>query len=397
MKILSVAKKALLAFTGEGFEADVEKRKGLYVCRPVLNGDQWFKWATKFGIPNPVPANEMHVSQLYSVVDVKVKPESDVISIFTGRAVFVALGAQDECLCLKLPAWQLQDRNWELTMAGAVETWPTYKPHLTFSYDAKGFEISDEALRAMPETVILGGEIHAALGEKVNLEAAANDDAEQNGADVVIVTEIYRSAAKKILESEEAKSLDVLQEASLRDIVKRKKVDHYSADVLKKLKPDLPSESAVRKAVERDVVMTVRPFEGEIAKRLGEDSSTLGTEEERHLIWGIASVATVKGQGVKDLDGDEFTPRAIEDFTIDLMKNQRAGKFEHEGEACNHIVQALFLSEDLQKALGFDLGYEPLVICTEVPDPAAWAEVKKGDWMFSIAGRFIYYEDQADA
>lgn len=397
MKILSKAATVLKRITGEEFEDDVAKRKGLYVCRPVLNAEQWAKWATKFGIPNPVPATEMHVSVLYSAVDVKMRPDVDAITVHTGRAVLVALGAEDECLCLKLPAWQLQDRNWEFVMGGAMETWPVYKPHLTLSYDAKDFEISDDALRAMPQSVILGGEIYAALGEKVNLEAAANDDAESNKADVVIVTEIYRSAAKQILESDAAKTLDVLEEASLRDIVKRNKVDAYSADVLKKLKPEVDQMKLVRKAVEKDVAFTVKPFEGEIAKRIGVERSTMKSEDERQLVWGIASITTMDGMPVTDLDGDQFTTRAMEDFTIDLIKNQRAGKFEHEGEACNHIVQALVLSEDLQKALGFDLGYEPLVVCTEVPDPAAWAEVKEGDWMMSIAGRFIYFEDQADA
>ena len=84
--------KKINALTGEGFEVDVEKRKGLYVARPVLNGDSWVKWAEKFGVPNPVPAGEIHVSILNSVVDVKIPPLTEPVSIETSNAAFVALG-----------------------------------------------------------------------------------------------------------------------------------------------------------------------------------------------------------------------------------------------------------------------------------------------------------------
>lgn len=387
--------KAVERMTGESF-ADVDKRKGLYVARPVLNGESWEKWATKFGIPNPVPAAEMHISILYSSIDVKKPPITEPVALDATTGAFVALGAENQCLCLSVRAWHLSDRNWDFVRDGAIEEWPYYRPHMTLSYDAKDFEISDEAMKAMPKQIILGGEVYAGLGEKADLAQAANDDAEGMKPEVVVVTEVYRSAAKKLLD-DAGGEMGLYDESALRDIAKRDKVGTSSVDVLKTLNPKVEEMKMVRKAVERDVVMTVRPFEGEIAKKIGDNTSTLGTEDERQLIWGIASVTTMKGELVFDHDDDQFTTRAMEDFTIDLMKNQRAGKFEHEGEACNHIVQALVLSEDLQKALGFDLGYEPLVICTEVPDPAAWAEVKKGDWMFSIAGRFIYYEDQADA
>lgn len=375
---------------------DVTKRKGLYVARPVLNGDAWEKWAKANNIPNPVPAGEMHVTVLYSATDVKKPKHEDVISIGTSRAAFAMMGPTDQVLAVLIPAWQLQDRNWEFTMAGAVETWPTYKPHMTISYDATGFEISDEAMSSMPPSVILGAEVYGALNEKVNFEMAAEADAgDVSGDMVIVVNEIYCSAAKSLLEA--GGELSLLDEMALRDVATRKSVYASHLEVVKSLKPDLPTEAVanVRKMVEKDIVITMKPFEGDIAKHM---DGGVSTDDDRHLVWGIANVATIGGVPVEDLDEDTFTVRALEEFTIDLMKNQRAGKFEHEGEVVNTVVQALVLSEDLQKALGFDLGYEPLIICTEVPDPAAWAEVKKGKWMHSIAGVFTYFEDdQANA
>lgn len=148
------------------------------------------------------------------------------------------------------------------------------------------------------------------------------------------------------------------------------------------------------KRVEKEITLTVNAQTTEVAKAI-EGKDVFKSDAERRVAYGWASVATIGGEPVEDLQKDTITVDALLDFTHQIMKGQRAGKFEHEGDACNQIVEAIVLSDDLQKALGIDLGMEGLLIGVHVPEDANWNTVKDGDWMFSIAGT-MFVEEAAD-
>lgn len=408
MKMISRLAKAI---TGN---AEVEKRKGgVHVSRPVLNGQQWHDWAVKWGVPDPLAADDLHVTILYSKVDVKMIPDKTVRSIYIGpgygdAACFAQFGPNADVLVVCFSDWDLWNRHWNFLANGGESTWPTYRPHMSISKATKDFELSDEALADAPLYINLGGEVYADLKEPEPDDQVTDGAEEQEDGDDVLIIIIEKAAkaaqalVTKSLAEPGSLQLSAMDIYALDDIAKSRPIQkgvlrriakaEWAPGAIKEL--DGAQVERVQKSV--DVVINMGgALSGPVQKATGRESSVFKTEEDRHLIWSIASVSTVKGELFHDGE-DTISTRALEEFTIDLMKNSRAGKFDHEGEACNHIVQALVLSEELQKALGIDLGMECLVTCTEV-HPDRWAEVKDGTWCQSIAGTFYYYEDEAVA
>lgn len=394
----------------------VEKRAGLYVYRPVLNGQEWHDWATKHGVPNPLAADDFHVTVLYSTKDVKMAADPKPMVISTGGdgmyccfpGSFCMLGPKDDVFTFCFDAYTLQDRNWAFLRNGGESKWPTYRPHMTIGKDASDFEISDEAMADAPLYIILGGEEFAAL--KVDDQAEdseANPEGETDDVDVVIIIDVVAKAAEKALES--AGALTPFDRSALRDMSTRKVIskpvakrlaeadwapDEFKALVEKVAEPapvnfEIPGET--RKS--KELVLPVGDLPEQVAKMLG-TRRVAKTEDEERMMVGIASVSTVKGELVVDHHGDTITTQTLIEFTRDIIRNGRAGKFDHQGEACNEIVQAFVLSDDIQKSLGIDLGFEPMLIEMHVPGDKEWSLVKSGDWMFSIAGTLYYVDDE---
>lgn len=409
MKLLDMGKRAL------GLE--IAKRAGVFVYRPVLNADAWEAWAKAFGVPNPVPAAEMHCTIIASTVDVKMKPATQPIVMSTSCSAFALFGPDEDTLVVTFDDWQLCERNWAYRDNGAVTTWPTYRGHVSVGKDAAGFDLSDEALAAAPDYFILGGELSRPFAPGASLEAddadpdgdAANDD----DAALIVVIEIAASAAAKALEADgpslterqdlytlatrKAVTLGVAKRlaaaewapAEIKDLVKAPKKkkpvvfgDTAGAD-------DMPATT--KKSVAREMTMTVGPMPANIAKGV-KAADLFKTDDELQIVYGWASVSTINGVEVEDLQGDTITVKAQREWFHDLVRGQRAGTFEHEGDFCNEVVEGLVLDHALQKSLGIDLGMEGLIVGTYVPDPANWAKVKTGDWMYSIAGTVLVEE-----
>lgn len=376
--------------------AEVSKRNGVYVSRPVLNGAEWEAWAQKWKVPNPLAAADIHVTVMYSSVDVKMKPDICPLVIPVRDAVFAMFGPDEDSFVVAFYDWCLSDRHWAYQSQGAVSSWPTYRPHMTLG-GVKGFEIDDAALADAPEYIILGGEVAGPVKEK-----APADDQDPEGVEVdegddglIVVVEIAMAAAKKALE---ATDLSPIDRTALYDISKGRKV---TAGVAKRLagpaaevsKALLTAEVAkvAGKRVERDIELKITPLGAEAMKKAGV-VEVLKTEDERQLIYAISNVYSIGGVTVEDSQGDGFTTTAMEEFIAEVLKKEASGTFEHEGELCNTVVQGIVMSDELQKALGIDLGFEALITATHFPDPANWAEAKKGRWEQSIRGRFWYEE-----
>lgn len=410
VKILETANKALRRLRTLGV-ADIEKRDGLYVSRKLdpQNAAKWAAWAKTYGIPNPLSADDLHVTILYSSVDVKTPMAElpivvDTQSVYGGCGAFAFFGPDEDCLVFAFRCYELQDRHWQLISLGADSTWPDYRPHLTLSTDAAGFELSDEALQNVPRYIVLGPEVNDAPKQKESdLEAQdGSDEAEAaDDGDIIVVVIECSDAAKALLESR-SDSLDPIDAAALYGVSKGRS----SRGVAKRLAKKYPEVAelakaarkveAVRKRVEQDMVVRVQAIPEEVAKRIG-SCTVQKNNDEQQILYGIASVSTLNGELVEDLHGDRITTQALVEFNRDILKNARAGKFEHDGEVRTEVVEGLVLVDDLQKALGIDLGFEPYLVGIHVPDPKDWAEVKKGDWELSIAGRLWYYQDEAGA
>lgn len=380
--------------------AELAKRSGVVVSRPVLNGAEWEAWAKASGVPSPLAAADLHVTIIYSSVDVKMVPSDGYLVIPVDRAVFAMFGPDEDNFVVAFQDWRLSDRHWTYLENGAVSTWPTFRPHMTLSNAAKGFEVPDAALRDAPEYIVLGPEVAGPVKGDTPVDDQNPEGADQEGEAVILVIEIAMSAAAKELARTDLNPVDA---TALYDISKGRKVSAGVAKRLASVAPDVvaalggtkgtlaTSPQETRKRAEHDITLRLGAKGAEILKSAGIDEM-VGSDEEQRLIYHIANVYTVKGKTVLDADDEGFTTPAMEEFIAQVLKKDDSSTFEHEGVSRATVVQGFVMSDEVQKALGIDLGFECLLAATQYPDQGSWAEAKKsGEW--SIAGRFWYYED----
>ncbi len=236
-----------------GKEAETEKaRTGTFVSRPVLNGAEWAEWAKSAGIPSPLAPDAMHVTVIYSSTPVQMIPDDCPIVIDAKTGAFALMGPNEDAFALAFFSWQLNDRNWAYQGNGAVPTWPTYRPHLTLSNDAAGFELDDATLADAPEYIILGAEVSAPLTD------GADDDEDPEGVDgdedgdydddanpLVIIVSVEQS--EKLLERE----LNPIDATAVYQIAQGRPV---TTNVLKRLGEQLECDvaKAAKKATKGD-------------------------------------------------------------------------------------------------------------------------------------------------
>jgi len=370
---------------------EVAKRNGLYASRPVVNAQAWYDWAVKYGVPNPIAAADMHVTVVHSTKDVKIRPRDDYMIVDSERALFAMFGRDEDAFVVAFWNWRLQDRHWDFIAAGAVTSWPSYRPHLSISYDAADFEISDEAMANAPEQIVLGPEVYDEI-RGATPASEANPEG-LDGEDELLMMEVedaIKSAAQQELDKLGETGNPVYRTA-LYDIAKRDSLpagvfSHLLADdsqfeILKTAVLGEASEPADQSDDRRIVMVTKSAEENPAAMEIAAAS------EDEQMIVAIASVSTVDGELIKDLHGDEMTTQALIEFSRDLMKGYRAGQIDHDGNNRLEVVQSLVLSNDIQQALGINLGYEAYLVEFHVPEKADWEMVKSGKWGASIRGR----------
>jgi hypothetical protein len=415
MKLLTAAKNALLTAVRDAAPqvVDIEKRSGLYVSRSVLNGKEWHDWAVKYGVPDPLAADDLHVTVLYSSKDVKLIPDKTVRTIYVGPggyepACFVKLGPKDQSLAVCFWDYALWDRHHAFIRSGAVHSWPDYRPHMTLSNAAGDFEISDEALAAAPLQINLGPEVYDETNaNKRQADADVEGVDDPDGATLIVIIDIAASAAQQVIDKSLAEpgSMDInpVDRAALADVAAghsiRKSVAtriagaDWAPEAIKGLAKAESAPKVIeidgRKFVERELRMTVQPLAEDIRKQLPFEVDAFKMDEEERLAWGWASVSTVKGKYVTDFEGQEITTKAQRQWLHSLMKGQRAGKMDHEGADVGEVVEGIVLDADVQKALGIDLGLEGVLCCTHYTCEKTWNMVKTGKWMHSIAGRVL--------
>lgn len=414
MKILTdIAKQARHLIVGD----DIQKRAGVYVYRPVLNGQEWHDWAVKYGVPSPLAADDFHVTVIYSQVDVKMIPDKTVRSIYIGpgygdAGCFAQLGPKGESLVVCFSDWDLYNRHWNFQSNGAVTTWPTYRPHMTITNETGDFELSDEALANAPIYINLGGEVFRGLEKPQPSDQVADgaEDPDDDDQDLVVVIAIAASAAQQLREKALADSsirLNPMDRYALDDVAEGRKVTKgvlrriaatnwapaeikkFAAEAAGAVEPPVVVAKDGKKYVERELTMTVGEIPEAVRKALPAGFDVFKFKEEEKLAWGWASVATVGGVDVEDLQGDTITTKAQREWLHSMFRGKRAGLMEHDGEAVAELVEGIVFDADVQKALGIDLGMEGIFTCTHYTCEKTWALVKSGKWMHSIAGRVL--------
>lgn len=136
--------------------------------------------------------------------------------------------------------------------------------------------------------------------------------------------------------------------------------------------------SAILQAVIKD---------GKMADTVTKASDILKVDRARRIVWGWASVSTLKGELVVDRQGDRIAPAEMEKMADAFMRSTRAAKAMHEGEDVGEVIHSLPLTKDLAEALGIDTDREGWITGTYVADDGEWAKVLRGEYAgFSIGG-----------
>ena len=109
--------------------------------------------------------------------------------------------------------------------------------------------------------------------------------------------------------------------------------------------------------------------------------------DEERMIWGWASVITQGGKPVVDRQDDIIELPDLKEGVYDFMKSSRRGDEGHRIKGIGTVVESLIFSEDIQKALGIDLGLEGWFVGVHVEKESTWTKVKSGELRsFSMGG-----------
>ena len=113
----------------------------LYVHRPLLNADVLIKWAKAQGFEATLPADDMHVTVLFSRASVDpMQIEEDWVMNDEGNLIVPPGGPRlverlgPEAVVLLFGNGHLKYRHSRMIEAGASHDYPEYQPHVTITY-----------------------------------------------------------------------------------------------------------------------------------------------------------------------------------------------------------------------------------------------------------------------
>ena len=114
------------------------------------------------------------------------------------------------------------------------------------------------------------------------------------------------------------------------------------------------------------------------------------TNEERHLVFGFASVSAQDGTAVVDSDGDTIAIEELERAAYDFVEKSRVGKADHDGEQIATLIESLVITKEKAQTLGIADNVQGWFIGLKVLDENVWQKIKNGDYrMFSIGFRAV--------
>lgn len=114
----------------------------------------------------------------------------------------------------------------------------------------------------------------------------------------------------------------------------------------------------------------------------------LKVDTERRIAWGWASVSTLKGELVTDLQGDTITPQEMEKMADRFMASARTAKAMHEGDQIGEVLHSFPITNEIAKAFGMETDREGWIIGMKIHDDTVWQGFKDGTYKaFSIGGR----------
>ncbi|NBW08357.1 MAG: hypothetical protein EBR82_10050 [Caulobacteraceae bacterium] len=123
-------------------------------------------------------------------------------------------------------------------------------------------------------------------------------------------------------------------------------------------------------------------------------------DEDQRLAYVWASVTTKGGELLIDKQGHSIETQAMQSAAHEFILNKRTGGVMHlkddeskEPIKVSDVVESMFFTNELQKALGIDLGFEGWLVVMKVHDDKVWGLVKSGKLAAASIGGSGEYKD----
>lgn len=122
--------------------------KPLYVQRKLINAADLISWAKAQGFKTTLPAEDMHVTVLYSRQAVDPMKLGETWTSEADGGLTIKPGGPraveklgENAVVLLFASWSLTSRHNEMVEAGGSHDFPEYQPHVTLSYSAEGVDL----------------------------------------------------------------------------------------------------------------------------------------------------------------------------------------------------------------------------------------------------------------
>lgn len=116
-------------------------------------------------------------------------------------------------------------------------------------------------------------------------------------------------------------------------------------------------------------------------------------DEERRQISGWASVSSVNGRPVVDLQGDYVDVADLRTAAHEFITGPRHGLAMHAGKPIMRVTESLIVDDDVAAAMGIMSGIRGWWACAQVEDTDTWAKVRDGKFRaLSVAGSATFSE-----
>lgn len=380
----------------------------VYGFRPVLNAEEICQWAKSQGFTECMVPDELHVTTLHSkrgfapyLTDRAKEGWDDRdhygnIVVRGGERAVMPLG-DNGAVTLKIDSEELYE-EWKSYMRyGAAWDYPEYMPHVTLSYRGAPEDLS----KVVPYDgdVVLGPTRYRPMREG-DFDPSTVEHMDLR--DGFLKYQMHRDAFTMPDEAA-TRSIDMglggeyhVYELDGQGVyMPGRDHDTYLAaigyekeeDDEDEMEDDDESEDS-RMSMLRLIIETIigKRKKEPVAKAM--PATILKVDDEKRIVWGWASVTTVKGEPVVDLHGDVIKTETMVEAADKFMLYRRTAKAMHDGKQIGIVLHSFPFTKELGEALGVTSDREGWIIAMKILDEDHWSRVKSGEFRgFSIGGK----------